>query len=714
MQLRTARKGRNAGGKFWGCTSYPKCHGTRDAVQDVLPADVISKDDSTPSLSHTSQLKIPRPIIVASSSSQYRSCIYEGAAIPRCALDSVISSPEELRRALSQWLAEWPRSLSSTSLGEVPPWLAVSGKLLRRGSSIPLNPSVEKELQPLLGNPSESSNDNWHFAISEILNLPVKPFLQHDTFDSEAERKFFETLLPKIATPSFRRFWHCQVSIGSLTGDKHSLEANQRVDFVFAYPNHSTIVVEIDGRQHELQQTEDKRRDELLQHFGVEVIRIPTAEIDAGDGPSLRYLSEFISSIEATTTELLSVAGRWLFAGRRIQQIQLLLVEAFEIGLISCDEASVTPIYIKLDKVAEHDLGERLIDIAINDFNNLIRDVGLSLDFEKVPTVRLGNADESNLSLNFSGESVVGSKPSIFIRDTYFPAPSIIEIPRTHPFIAQNVDRSSCERLLMRIYNYSEFREGQFEAVERALKGQDSLVLLPTGSGKSIAFQLAVFLRPGVGIIVDPIVSLIDDQLENLRAHGINRAERICGTQSIEERESVLTLLGQTQYWLCYVAPERFQSMPFRNSLRALTTGTPVALVAIDEAHCVSEWGHDFRPAYLNLARIAREYCSTNNKPPPIMGLTGTASRSVLKDVQRELGILDFDSVIVPKSFDRKELMFEAVPCKSAEKQIRLKALLDRLPSSFGEHRADFFSASHPTDLPCSDPSLTKHHRLWG
>ena len=84
--------------------------------------------------------------------------------------------------------------------------------------------------------------------------------------------------------------------------------------------------------------------------------------------------------------------------------------------------------------------------------------------------------------------------------------------------------------------------------------------------------------------------------------------------------------------------------MPFRDSLRALTTNTPVALVAVDEAHCVSEWGHDFRPAYLNLARIAREYCSTGNVPPPIMGLTGTASRSVLKDVQRELDITDFNS----------------------------------------------------------------------
>jgi ATP-dependent DNA helicase RecQ len=694
MQLRIARKGRNAGGKFWGCTGYPKCHGTRDAAQDVLPVDATSEEDSSPNLSGTAQLKIPRPIIVASSSSQNRSCVYEGVAIPRCALDAVIcGTSEESRRALSQWLAEWPRSLSPIPLEEIPPWLAVSGKLLRRGSTIPLNSSVENELQPLLGNLPETSNDDWLNAISETLNLPVEPIIQHDIFDSEAERKFFDTLLPTMAHPNFRRFWHCQVLIGSLTGDKSNLETNQRVDFVFAYPNHPTLVVEIDGRQHESQQTEDARRDESLRRFGAQVIRIPTAEIDAENGPALNRLSEFLSAYKLTTTKLLSVPDCWLFAGRRIQQIQLLLVEAFERGLIPCDEASVTPIHIKLDKFAEQEIGEKLADIAINDFNNLIRDVCLSLGLGKAPSVRLGRAEESNLSLIFSGENVVGSKSFLSVRDTYFPASPVLEIPRTRPFVAQNVDRSSCERLLMRIFNYSKFREGQFEAVERALKGQDSLVLLPTGSGKSIAFQLAVFLRPGVGIVVDPIISLIDDQLENLRAHGINRAERIAGTQSIEERESVMTLLGQTQYWLCYVAPERFQSTAFRNSLRALTTNTPVALVAIDEVHCVSEWGHDFRPAYLNLARIARDYCSTNNKSPPIMGLTGTASRSVLKDVQRELDILDFDSVIVPKSFDRKELSYEAIPCRSAEKEVRLSALLDRLPSSFGEHRTEFFSA---------------------
>jgi hypothetical protein len=166
----------------------------------------------------------------------------------------MFDASEESRRALSQWLVEWPRSFSPTTLGDIPPWLAVTGKLLRRGSVIPLNPGVEERFRPLLGDPSEASQDDWFRAIVEILTLPIEPLLQHDTFDSEAERQFFETVLPKLAPLTLRRYWQRQVSVGSLTGDERHLEANQRVDFVFAYPDHPTLVVEIDGEQHALQQ----------------------------------------------------------------------------------------------------------------------------------------------------------------------------------------------------------------------------------------------------------------------------------------------------------------------------------------------------------------------------------------------------------------------------------------------------------------------------
>ena len=118
---------------------------------------------------------------------------------------------------------------------------------------------------------------------------------------------------------------------------------------------------------------------------------------------------------------------------------------------------------------------------------------------------------------------------------------------------------------------------------------------------------------------------------------------------------------------------------------------TPISVIAIDEAHCVSEWGHDFRTAYLNLGRISRAYCTAYSVTPPLIALTGTASKIVLKDVQRELGITDFDAVITPTSFDRSELQFTVVTCSSSEKSHRVQGFITRLPAHFKVSSNSFF-----------------------
>ena len=195
-------------------------------------------------------------------------------------------------------------------------------------------------------------------------------------------------------------------------------------------------------------------------------------------------------------------------------------------------------------------------------------------------------------------------------------------------------------------------------------------MLLPTGAGKSMAFQLASMLMPGICLVVAPLVSLIEDQLDNLRGVGIDRAVGITRRLSPKEKQAALRCLGRGSYVFCYVAPERLQMDDFREALRAITAGSSISLIAIDEAHCVSEWGHDFRTSYLNVARNARRFCERDRIVPPLLGLTGTASRSVLKDVQHELGIEDFGAVITPRSFDREELDFRVIPCRSSEKRL--------------------------------------------
>jgi len=190
---------------------------------------------------------------------------------------------------------------------------------------------------------------------------------------------------------------------------------------------------------------------------------------------------------------------------------------------------------------------------------------------------------------------------------------------------------------------------------------------------------------------VDPILSLIDDQIDNLAAVGIDRCIGITSQLTTEERGLALQAFQSGHYLFCYVAPERFQTVPFREALRALTANTPISLIAIDEAHCVSEWGHDFRTAYLNLGRLTRDYCASHGVVPPLVALTGTASKIVLMDVQRELGITAFDAIISPKTFDRPELRYTILTSPSGEKVQRVLGFLERLPTDFGLDRSQFF-----------------------
>ncbi|HEU0114985.1 MAG TPA: DEAD/DEAH box helicase [Thermomicrobiales bacterium] len=212
------------------------------------------------------------------------------------------------------------------------------------------------------------------------------------------------------------------------------------------------------------------------------------------------------------------------------------------------------------------------------------------------------------------------------------------------------------------------FREGQLAIVERALRRQDVIGLLPTGAGKSIAFQLPALLSPGLTLVIDPIKSLMQDQVENLHAAGIRDAIQINSDTPTAERARREWQFSQGEFRLVFISPERLQIQAFRDLLQQTIAARPVAYLTIDEAHCVSEWGHDFRTAYLNLGRIAARYCSRDGVRPPILALTGTASETVLRDVQRELAIDSDDAIIRPSAFDREELTFKVVAAAQTKK----------------------------------------------
>jgi ATP-dependent DNA helicase RecQ len=210
---------------------------------------------------------------------------------------------------------------------------------------------------------------------------------------------------------------------------------------------------------------------------------------------------------------------------------------------------------------------------------------------------------------------------------------------------------------LERHFGFSRFREGQSGVIEAVLAGQDVIVVMPTGGGKSLCYQLPALLFPGVTLVVSPLIALMKDQVDALGARDI-AATYINSSLSYEDQLARLRAMSRGEYRLVYVAPERFRNARFVESLR----GCRVSLFAVDEAHCISQWGHDFRPDYLRL-REAAEALARSQGRPPLIALTATATPQVQSDIAAQLGLKKASRFVA--GFDRHNLTLRVEPCKT-------------------------------------------------
>lgn len=270
--------------------------------------------------------------------------------------------------------------------------------------------------------------------------------------------------------------------------------------------------------------------------------------------------------------------------------------------------------------------------------------------------------------------------PLCIIQDISFPEKIAKEMKSAENIKINKIPKTELLKYFLKyIFGHDKFNEGQPDSIKRILLNKDTITLLPTGAGKSLIFHLATLLLPGVSIIIVPIKSLMHDQVENLERKGISRAIGLSGDISRSEKEKVQRLLSHGQYLFIYVAPERFLIKEFRNSITEFTKEYIISIIVIDEAHCVSEWGHDFRPAYLTIGKNSRSYCQNRDGfIPPIIALTGTASENVLGDIKEDLEVKDDDSVICAETFDRGELRFNIYKCSPDEKYSRLKDIVNK------------------------------------
>ncbi|HEY8583634.1 MAG TPA: RecQ family ATP-dependent DNA helicase, partial [Capillimicrobium sp.] len=218
---------------------------------------------------------------------------------------------------------------------------------------------------------------------------------------------------------------------------------------------------------------------------------------------------------------------------------------------------------------------------------------------------------------------------------------------------------------LQQYFGFADFRPGQREAVEAAIAGRDVLVVMPTGAGKSLCYQLPALMRRDLTIVVSPLVSLMQDQVEAL-SRITDEVALINAQAGPEANRAALERARLGQLRLLYVAPERFSSASFLNGI----AGVDVGLFVVDEAHCVSQWGHDFRPDYFRLADAARWLGAK-----AIVASTATATPQVARDIAERLR-LD-EPALVSTGFDRPNLTFAVVPCRTtADKHARIAAAL--------------------------------------
>ena len=694
MILRTAHKGKNAGKQFYGCSQWKVtgCKGIIDIDDTVQP-----KTNKTINSTNENSLEIEIPVFLVAREKfeNYQVRFIESIALPHVILENIYLEKIQRKavKELNKWRIDFPIN-SANSLSDIKKQIfLIAHKILTRGRITQTSPFIERTAEKFFNfdsteNQNEFDVDCLNSAIER--NDVSKYYL--DGFGTE--QKFYNNLLPQYLGDNFKKKVLPQVNLSSLIPDESSDVGNQRVDFLITV-NDKKIIIELEGKDHSGHSDIDDLRQELLTNNGFEVFRIDNAEIHNEVGINLQRFIDSVTTLDGYEKQNLSDNSLFIHTIKIIHQIQITALESILAGYLDFEKNS--KIYFDTDSlILESKIVNEILRIATDDLKEMIANLcliyNLHIDTTSFEILSLNEKNTKSIVITYNS-GLVCNNPKFIIQDINFPF-LIAQSDRPINYsIIENPNELSLRYFLNYIFRHEDFLEGQQEAIIRTLQGKDSIVLLPTGAGKSVAFQLASLILPGVSIVVDPLISLIDDQLDNLRRVGIDRVVGITGQISDPNLKSkVIKTFGQGEYLFCYVAPERFQTQEFRDTIKSLTVSTPVSVIVIDEAHCVSEWGHDFRTSYLNIGRIAREHCKYSDHVPPLLALTGTASNSVLRDVQRELQIDEFDSIITPKTFDRKELSFGVYESPSDQKFTILKGVLQRiLPQTFNLSASTFY-----------------------
>ncbi len=488
-----------------------------------------------------------------------------------------------------------------------------------------------------------------------------------------------------------------EAAVDKILNDYSGKWNEQCVDFYLPLSGeYKGLVIEVDGIQHKnfAQLEKDKKRDVALCDKKIEVLRINVSDIISRNAALDSFIQDVKKVIDYTAKEI----SCYLNAERApdyvavlqyedVIRAEFLILHLIDNRIISLDDDKWC---FKVDKSHQ----EAFI-LATEDlfkwYENLYGVMGKAFT---APAVLFDNTGLPICMLPFARPDETIHDGITVMTDAwdgydYFKVkcaelinyeidwPMREDNPRVY-HLKELLSDIICEKSEDGVTRFDDFRTGQLPIIVNALNLRRTIGILPTGGGKSLCYQLSCMLQPAVSFVVCPIMALQKDQKDNLDRLGITRTEFISGLkESAEENSRISEDFGRGKYLIVWISPERFQTEAFRNSLMIASKAENFAYAVIDEVHCLSEWGHDFRTSYLTLVPTIEKYC----QQVTLVGLTATASSAVLKDLKCEFNI-DSADVRATQSLKRENLKMSVI--KLATNQDKLSALHEKLNSEYG------------------------------
>ena len=461
------------------------------------------------------------------------------------------------------------------------------------------------------------------------------------------------------------------------------LVSEQRLDYAIELPNLDTgancVAVELDGPTHEepVQKSKDKMRDDILKElYWQDTARIKDMDREEDYRPGLLTLSAPLREILKQGHRCEAVSLPIKIA--QVSKAVLNLVEQGELAIYGGNSCCID---------VEEYTDKRIVLYGIQNAYNILFHLGRLLGNDRLkvatgyvrfisdgtvyevlpegkcpretvktlpekPDCRIGEQLDMRIG-EFAPDTKRGHK--VWLYAAYGEdSRNVFQLDRPLKYEGVDENEDSLKFFLYDVFRKENFRPKQMDIIGAALKRTNVIGLLPTGSGKTLTYQMSILLQPGIGLIIAPLVSLMMDQVGNLqRLYNIDACATINGTVSGADKRLLLKQLAEGEFLFMYIAPERLQIKSFKELYSQLRVSTLV----MDEAHCVSQWGHDFRTAYLRVGetmeRCMKDYIT--------MALTGTASCNVITDIKRELSMSKNVSIVTPNDFHRQELHFKVL-----------------------------------------------------